>query len=94
MNIHRTDQPLTPLFRRDDLDFWLKVSGSELTIGTKVTVDQANAGASDWKSDWKDQVLVVTGIVLDPKTGKANVHLADGTDVTDGFSVHDLLPVN
>ena len=87
-------QAAVPSFRRDDLDFWLKVTGSELTIGTKVKVDQANAGASDWKSDWKGIELIVVGILLNPVDGKADIHLSDGTDITDSFSVHDLLPVN
>jgi hypothetical protein len=87
-------QAITPDFRRDDLDFWLKVTGSELTIGAKVKVDQANAGASDWKSDWENLILVVAGIVLNPENGSADIHLADCKNVTDGFSVHDLLPAN
>lgn len=78
--------------RRDDLDLWLNSTGKELAIGQEVKVDQTSAGASNWASDWKGLTLVVVGIVLDPKSGKADIHLADGDQVTDGFSVQDLLP--
>lgn len=73
--------------RTDDLDIWKQSTGKDITIGQKVRISSDYEHISEWQGEYP-----IVGINLDPRTGKLDITLADGYELYDGWSIHDLIP--